>query len=126
MLDNLLGNARHATHPAGASPSASATGTTRPRWRSPKPGPASHLPTAKCIFDRFTGLPGTYPRGPHDHAPDGNGLGLAIARGIAAAHHGTLSCAEPAHGGASFLLQLPRPAAPGKPAQPDQHPVRRR
>ena len=73
-------------------------------------GPGIAPADRERIFDRFTRLPGTYPPGPHDNAPDGNGLGLAIARGIAAAHHGTLTCAEPAYGGARFLLQLPRRA----------------
>jgi signal transduction histidine kinase len=46
---------------------------------------------------------GTYPGG-----TDGNGLGLAIARSIATAHSGALTCAEPVGEGARFQLWLPR------------------
>ena len=40
---------------------------------------------------------------------EGNGLGLAIARGIATAHSGTLTCTGRAAGGARLELRLPRP-----------------
>ena len=126
MLDNLLDNARHATPPGGRITVRISNPHDTAEVEITDTGPGIPPADRERIFDRFTRLAGTYPRGPHDNAPDGNGLGLAIARGIAAAHHGTLSCAEPAHGGASFLLRLPRTAAPGKPAQPGQHPARRR
>jgi len=83
-------------------------------------GPGIPPADRERIFDRFTRLPGTYLDGPNGAASGGNGLGLAIARSIAVSHKGTLTCAEPAHGGARFLLRLPRSAAPGKPAQAAQ------
>ncbi len=58
------------------------------------------------IFDRFyriapgPGLPSGAEKGHH-------GLGLAVAREIAAAHKGTLAVTEPEGGGALFLLTLP-------------------
>jgi signal transduction histidine kinase len=66
-------------------------------------GPGVPPPDREQIFERFTRLAGTYPS-----SPDGNGLGLAIARSIASAHSGTLICADPAGDGSRFLLRLPR------------------
>lgn len=43
-----------------------------------------------------------------DTARDGNGLGLAIARGIATAHGGRLSAASTIGEGSTFSLSLPR------------------
>jgi hypothetical protein len=65
---------------------------------------AAELRGEERIFERFTRLAGTYPG-----QPGGNGLGLPIARGIAQAHQGTLTCADPDGNGARFLLRLPRP-----------------
>ena len=110
VLDNLLDNARHATPPGGHITVRISNRHDTAEVEITDTGPGIAPADRERIFDRFTRLPGTYPPGPHDNAPDGNGLGLAIARGIAAAHHGTLTCAEPAHGGARFLLQLPRRA----------------
>jgi two-component system sensor histidine kinase KdpD len=42
----------------------------------------------------------------------GVGLGLAIARGVIEAHHGRLHVRDTPGGGATFVLLLPRPAAP--------------
>jgi two-component system sensor histidine kinase KdpD len=42
----------------------------------------------------------------------GLGLGLAIARGIIETHHGRLTIEDTPGGGATFVLTLPRPAAP--------------
>jgi len=126
VLDNLLDNARHATPPGGQITVRISNQHDTAEVEITDTGPGIPPADRERIFDRFTRLPGTHPRGPHGNAPDGNGLGLAIARTITAAHHGTLTCAEPAHSGARFLLRLPRPAPPRKPAPPDQHQARRK
>ncbi|MGN6110276.1 MAG: hybrid sensor histidine kinase/response regulator [Kofleriaceae bacterium] len=59
----------------------------------------------------------------HDLPPGGLGLGLAIVRGIAALHGGTLSAASEGPGrGASFTLALP--ASTSAPALPAIRPMR--
>jgi len=110
VLDNLLANARHATPLGGRITVRISNQHDAAEVEITDTGPGIPPADRERIFDRFTRLPGTY-SGPHDAAVDGNGLGLAIARSITVAHHGTLTCVEPAHGGARFLLQLPRPSA---------------
>jgi signal transduction histidine kinase len=66
-------------------------------------GPGVPPPDRERIFERFTRLDGNYAGG-----IEGNGLGLAIARGIATAHSGTLTCTGRAAGGARLELRLPR------------------
>ncbi|WP_116998259.1 sensor histidine kinase [Desertimonas flava] len=53
-------------------------------------------------------------RGGADHgtAPEGAGLGLAIAQRILVAHHGTLEAGNNEHGGAVFTASLPSRAEP--------------
>jgi two-component system sensor histidine kinase BaeS len=58
------------------------------------------------IFDRYS-------QGARGRAAGGAGLGLAIARGIAEAHHGTIEVETGDLGGASFRIALPTgPAGP--------------
>jgi two-component system, OmpR family, sensor kinase len=103
VLDNLLSNARHAT-PGGGQITVEVTGhPDRIEVEVTDTGPGIPPPDRERIFGRFTRLNGGYPSG-----AGGNGLGLAIARGIAVAHAGTLVCAGPAGPGARFLLRLPR------------------
>jgi signal transduction histidine kinase len=53
------------------------------------------------VFDRFFHMP----RG--DEVGQGAGLGLAIARGVATLHHGSISASNRASGGCEFTLRLP-------------------
>ena len=53
------------------------------------------------VFDRFFHMP----RG--DEVGQGAGLGLAIARGVATLHHGSISASNRASGGCEFALRLP-------------------
>lgn len=104
ILDNLLSNARHAT-PGGGQITVQVTDHTDGiQVEVTDTGPGIPPPDRERIFQRFTRLNGTYPSG-----TDGNGLGLAIARSIATAHAGTLTCADPTGQGARFQLRLPRP-----------------
>lgn len=57
------------------------------------------------IFDR-------YKQSSRGRAAGGAGLGLAIARGIAEAHHGTVTVAAGDLGGAAFRIALPDGGAP--------------
>jgi signal transduction histidine kinase len=63
-------------------------------------GPGIAPEEAASIFDR-------YRQGARGRAAGGAGLGLAIARGIAEAHHGTISVATGDLGGAAFRISLP-------------------
>jgi two-component system sensor histidine kinase/response regulator len=101
-LDNLVANALKFT-PRG--------GRVRIRvWREDASvlfeiadsGPGIAPEEKASIFDR-------YRQGARGRAAGGAGLGLAIARGIAEAHHGTISVgsAEAALGGAAFRITLP-------------------
>jgi signal transduction histidine kinase len=63
-------------------------------------GPGVAPEEKDSIFDR-------YKQGSHGRAAGGAGLGLAIARGIAEAHHGSIGVASGDLGGAAFRIQLP-------------------
>ena len=65
-------------------------------------GPGIARAEAATIFDR-------YRQGSRGRAAGGAGLGLAIARGIAEAHGGTIVVAESELGGACFRLTVPVP-----------------
>jgi two-component system OmpR family sensor kinase len=110
ILDNLLANARHATPGGGRIDVRIARRATYVDLEVVDSGPGVPPADRERIFERFTRLADAHPS-----RPDGNGLGLAIARSIATAHKGTLTCAGPAgpagpagHG-ALFLLRLPGP-----------------
>jgi signal transduction histidine kinase len=63
-------------------------------------GPGVSPRERESIFDR-------YKQGSRGRAAGGAGLGLAIARGIAEAHHGSISVTDGEHGGAAFRIVLP-------------------
>jgi two-component system, sensor histidine kinase and response regulator len=63
-------------------------------------GPGVPMADRDRIFDR-------YKQGSRGRAAGGAGLGLAIARGIAEAHHGTIEVASGDLGGAAFRIALP-------------------
>jgi signal transduction histidine kinase len=65
------------------------------------------IPSAEIdrVFERFFSIP----RGPD--SAQGAGLGLAIARGVATLHHGSISAANLDGGGCEFVLRLPRTTA---------------
>jgi signal transduction histidine kinase len=97
---NLLDNAsRHATHTVSVAVY-ERDGTATVEVADDGPGvPAG---SEQLIFERFTRL---------DAARDPNvgraGLGLAIVRDIATAHHGTVHVETGPHRGATFVLRLP-------------------
>jgi signal transduction histidine kinase len=63
-------------------------------------GPGIAPAERESIFDR-------YKQGSRGRAAGGAGLGLAIARGIAEAHHGTIAVDAGEMGGAAFRIVLP-------------------
>lgn len=103
VLNNLLTNARHATADGGRITVHLTHQPAHIHIEVTDNGPGVPPADRERIFDRFTRLNDTNP-----NKPPGNGLGLAIARSIAHAHCGTLTCLDPADHGARFLLRLPR------------------
>ena len=130
------------THRSSARPSATSSPTPsrihpargevpRPAWAARAAAPPSRSPTPRpastggreTIFDR-------YRQGSRGRAAGGAGLGLAIARGIAEAHHGTITVSSrgsssaaprielPANGRFQALLGTPGEGALTKPGRP--------
>lgn len=64
-------------------------------------GSCDPSPHAPGVFDRFTREPGI------EDSHDGLGLGLALVRAVALAHHGTLLLAPHKNGGTQAQLSLP-------------------
>ncbi|NMH97129.1 HAMP domain-containing protein [Pseudonocardia sp. K10HN5] len=114
VLTNLLDNARRHT-PAGGRITVTVAGPGVVRVADT--GPGVPAPDRDRIFDRLVRLDEAR------SADDGGaGLGLAIARGIARAHGGELSCVEPPDGaGAVFELVL-LPGWPDGPTVPTRAP----
>jgi two-component system sensor histidine kinase KdpD len=119
-LVNLLENAAKYT-PAGSpieihahpvSPSTSTSGKSEIVIEVADRGPGLLPGEEQRVFEKFY-------RG-RQGAAAGAGLGLAIARGIAIAHGGTLTAANRKEGGAVFTLTLPVEGEPPEPISPSE------
>jgi two-component system OmpR family sensor kinase len=76
-------------------------------------GPGLPAGSHESLFDRFWRAEGGRERG-----KAGAGLGLAIARRLVDAHHGTISAEDAPGGGALFIVRLPKGPAMPLPQQP--------
>ena len=100
ILLNLVNNARTATNGCGRVTVRSALHDDRVAITIEDDGPGIPAHEAERVFEPF-----------HTTTAGGTGLGLAVARSIARAHHGELTL-DPDHtGGARFVLKLPVPDA---------------
>jgi signal transduction histidine kinase len=99
-LDNLLANALKLTPRGGRVRVRVSQHLKETVFEISDSGPGVAPQETEAIFDR-------YRQGSHGRAAGGAGLGLAIARGIAEAHHGTISVATGDLGGAAFRIVLP-------------------
>ncbi|MFJ8706877.1 ATP-binding protein [Streptomyces anulatus] len=103
VIGNLLDNAqRHAEGSVAVSVAADGRGV---RVEVRDDGAGVPEDERERIFERFVRLDDARSRD-----DGGAGLGLAIARDVAARHGGTLTVDRAAEGGAAFRLWLPRPA----------------
>ncbi|EFE77650.1 ATP-binding protein [Streptomyces filamentosus] len=103
VIGNLLDNAqRHADGSVAVSVAADGRGV---RVEVRDDGAGVPEDERERIFERFVRLDDARSRD-----DGGAGLGLAIARDVAARHGGTLTVHRAAEGGAAFRLWLPRPA----------------
>jgi two-component system sensor histidine kinase/response regulator len=102
-LDNVLANALKFT-PRGGRVRVRVSRETEPQAQTvfeiADTGPGVPAADRDRIFDR-------YKQGSRGRAAGGAGLGLAIARGIAEAHHGTIEVISGDLGGAAFRIALP-------------------
>ncbi|MCW2939718.1 MAG: hypothetical protein JWN00_2703 [Actinomycetia bacterium] len=80
-------------------------------------GPGIPVADRDRIFDRFVRLDSSRDRGSGT-----TGLGLAIAREIATAHHGGISVADNPHGGARLIIWLPQVSPGGVGPRTDKDP----
>jgi len=105
LLCNLLENAAKYT-PAGSAIDIGTTTTAKSVdiWVEDN-GPGLPAGKEEDIFKKFE-------RGVKESPTPGVGLGLAICRAIAEAHDGSISAANRSHGGARFVVTLPRGTPP--------------
>jgi heavy metal sensor kinase len=75
-------------------------------------GPGIPVEIQPHIFDRFYRGDAARTRG--DHSDGGAGLGLALARWIAAAHQGEVTLARSSAAGTTFAISLPYGHSPGQ------------
>ncbi len=99
-IDNLVANALKFTPRGGRVLVAVETKQGTVTFEISDSGPGIPAVERATIFDR-------YRQGQTGRAAGGAGLGLAIARGIAEAHGGTLVVGDSPLGGASFKLAVP-------------------
>jgi signal transduction histidine kinase len=99
-LDNLVANALKFTPRGGRVVVRVAREGESVVFEISDTGPGIPAAERDGIFDR-------YKQGARGRAAGGAGLGLAIARGIAEAHHGTIAVSTGDSGGAAFRLVLP-------------------
>jgi signal transduction histidine kinase len=99
-LDNLVANALKFTPRGGRVRLRVWREESRVLFEIADSGPGIAADEAASIFDR-------YRQGARGRAAGGAGLGLAIARGIAEAHHGTISVTTGDLGGAAFKVSVP-------------------
>jgi two-component system, OmpR family, sensor histidine kinase KdpD len=104
VLVNILNNA--AVHAAGATEVSIVAQAEKQECliTVSDNGPGIPADDTERIFGKFYRSPGT--------RSGGTGLGLSIARGIMAAHGGTIACSNRPGGGAQFVLRLPLGSPP--------------
>lgn len=101
ILSNLLDNARRYTPPGGEITVHTDVRGGRAELTVSDTGPGTPDDDRERVFDRLVRLDSA-----RDRESGGAGLGLAIGRALAEAHHGTLVCL-PGAAGAVFRLSLP-------------------
>jgi signal transduction histidine kinase len=99
-LDNLVANALKFTPRGGRVRVRVSSDNRQVSFEIADTGPGIAAQEHATIFDR-------YRQGSRGRAAGGAGLGLAIARGIAEAHHGSISVSPGDLGGAAFRITLP-------------------
>jgi len=104
MVRNILDNAiRYARHKVLISVCVAQAPPGEVRIEIGDDGPGIPAGERERVFDRFVRLDAS-----RDRASGASGLGLAIAREIAAAHGGRITLGEAPGGGALFAVTLPR------------------
>jgi signal transduction histidine kinase/DNA-binding LacI/PurR family transcriptional regulator/AraC-like DNA-binding protein len=113
ILINLMGNAAKFTRSGSVTLSARVV-PPEIRISVADTGPGIPEDMLPAIFEPFVSIGAA---GGEDGDPKGVGLGLSIARHIAALHSGRLEAASEPGRGATFTLSLPLPSAEGRAAR---------
>jgi signal transduction histidine kinase len=104
VLDNLVGNALKFTPAGGTVRVSTAHQSRQVMFAVSDSGPGIAPENLPRVFDRFWQEPGTRAKG--------NGLGLAIAKGVVEAHGGRIWVESRAGHGAEFFFTVPLMPAP--------------